>query len=161
MLDAESNSATNGPSFKGIVLGRYGDSGQNTVFCPVLLVYLAKIFCSTYAHCVITFFGSRIQFCIECSEFQRAHLGKILWVWMKILCFDPVLLVCLGEICFFDLCSPSNSFCSMQNLILNPPKPIREPSQVEEQISPRRTSKIGPKTQYFGPNSHIFPRQSL
>jgi hypothetical protein len=98
--------------------------GPKYCFCPVLLVYLAKLFCSTYAHRLITFFGSRIQFCIEWSEFQKDCLVKILWVWMKILCFDPVLLVCLEEICFFDLCSPSNCFGSIQNLILNPPKPI-------------------------------------
>jgi len=58
-------------------------------FSPVLLVCLAKIFSSTYVHHLITFFESRIKFCIEWSEFQTDHLGKILWVWVKILCSSP------------------------------------------------------------------------
>jgi hypothetical protein len=58
-------------------------------FSPVLLVCLAKIFSSTYVRHLITFFESRIKFCIEWSEFQTDHLGKILWVWAKILCSSP------------------------------------------------------------------------
>jgi hypothetical protein len=33
--------------------------------------------------------------------------------------FDPVLLVCLEEICSFDLCSPFDWFYWMQNKILH------------------------------------------
>jgi hypothetical protein len=48
----------------------------------------------------------------------------------------------------------------MQNWILHPTKPITWWTQVEERMSARHTSRIGPEIEYFGPNIQIFLRRS-
>ncbi len=71
VLDADLNSASNGSSFKRTARENMGFRVKILCFGPILLVCLAKIFSPTYVHHLITFFGSRIKFCVEWSEFQR------------------------------------------------------------------------------------------
>jgi hypothetical protein len=76
VLDADLNSASNGSSFKRTARENMGFRVKILCFGPILLVCLAKIFSSTYIHHLITFFGSRIWFCIQQNQLDGEHRSK-------------------------------------------------------------------------------------
>ncbi len=59
-----------------------------------------KICSSIYDFFLVGFVRYKIKFCLEWLEFHRDHLGKICGCRPKYCVFTPVLLVCLGEICY-------------------------------------------------------------